>query len=96
MIGSSAFVQLTISQPHLINTHDITHQPKTADNLLELVLKELYFARDELQLTVTAWCTDASGESAKMCRMLVLKCPSMVSLDCWSHQVRYLPVSRIH
>ncbi|EJD34361.1 hypothetical protein AURDEDRAFT_76253 [Auricularia subglabra TFB-10046 SS5] len=73
--------------PWLVNTSDISRSPKNAENLLKLVLEELRYATEQLKVVVVAWCTDCSGESAKMRRLLAAKFKRMVSLDCWAHQV---------
>lgn len=46
-----------------------------------------------LGIILVAWCTDASGESAKMRRLLRQKIPWIVVVDCWAHQVRLSSVS---
>lgn len=66
---------------------DTSRQPKDAKNLLLLVLDEIKYAVEVLKIVIVAWCTDASGESAKMRRMLAQKFRWMVVLDCWAHQV---------
>jgi len=53
-------------QPYLLNTCDISAKPKTAENLLEIVLSEITYAVEVLKVKVVAWCTDAGGDSAKM------------------------------
>lgn len=75
-------------QPWLINSVDTSRQSKDANSLLRLMLDEIKYAIEVLKLVVVAWCTDASGESAKMRRLLVKKFPWIVVLDCWAHQVR--------
>lgn len=70
-----------------MNTIDISAEPKTALNLLAHVLKEIEHARDRLGIIITARCTDAGGDCAKMRRELVKALPWIVSLDCWCHQV---------
>ncbi|KIK76263.1 hypothetical protein PAXRUDRAFT_110784, partial [Paxillus rubicundulus Ve08.2h10] len=39
---------------------------------------------------IVAWCTDASGESAKMRCLLVQKMPHLVVVDCWAHQINLI------
>ena len=72
----------------MLNVSDISGEPKTAETLLDIVVKEIKYMVETLLLVVVAWCTDASGESAKMRRLLVRKYPWLVVLDCWGHQVR--------
>ncbi|KAG1717207.1 hypothetical protein EDB19DRAFT_1654677 [Suillus lakei] len=73
--------------PYLLNTCDISTKPKTAENLLEIVLSEITYAVEVLKVKVVAWCTDASGDSAKMRCLLVQKIPQIIAVDCWAHQV---------
>lgn len=61
--------------------------PKTAAELLKLVVGEIKYATESLKIKIAAWCTDASGESASMRRLLVQDMPSIVVVDCWAHQV---------
>jgi hypothetical protein len=61
--------------------------PKTATELLKLVIGEIKYMTETLKIKVTAWCTDASGESASMRRLLIQKMPSIIVVDCWAHQV---------
>jgi len=60
---------------------------KTADNLLGIVLKDIDYAKVVLGILVVAWCTDASGESLKMRKLLRVEQPWMITVDCWAHQV---------
>ncbi|KAI0026442.1 hypothetical protein K488DRAFT_81335 [Vararia minispora EC-137] len=63
VVGSSMNVE---HKPHLINTHEITKECKTAENLLAIVLRDIKYCVESLRVIVVAWCTDASGESSKM------------------------------
>ncbi|KAL6309075.1 hypothetical protein BKA93DRAFT_717676, partial [Sparassis latifolia] len=83
LIASMVNVEYTA---YLMNTYDISALPKTAENLLEIVLSEIKYYTEKLQVILVAWCTDASGESAKMRRLLVQRFPFLVVLDCWCHQ----------
>lgn len=60
---------------------------KNAENLLDFVANEVQYCIDILGTSVVAWCTDASGESKKMRRLLGERCPWMITVDCWAHQV---------
>ncbi|THU82318.1 hypothetical protein K435DRAFT_691755, partial [Dendrothele bispora CBS 962.96] len=73
-------------QPHLLNVTDISSKPKTADTLLDIVLKEIEHVQNVLMVFLVAWCTDCSGESAKMRRLLRGVFPWIIVLDCWVHQ----------
>ncbi|KAI0309443.1 ribonuclease H-like domain-containing protein, partial [Amylostereum chailletii] len=74
-------------KPYLINTHKVTSERKDATNLLKIVEEEIRFFVNVLRIIVVAWCTDASGESAKMRRMLRDKMPWIFVIDCWAHQM---------
>ncbi|EJD36610.1 hypothetical protein AURDEDRAFT_21737, partial [Auricularia subglabra TFB-10046 SS5] len=82
-----AFMMNVEYTPWLINTTDISRQAKDAENLFKLVLDEIKYATEVLKLTVVGWCTDASGESRKMRRLLVAKFKWMIVADCWAHQI---------
>ena len=71
----------------MINTHKVSGKRKNAENLLKIVEQEIFFFTHSLQMILVAWCTDASGESAKMRRLLVAKMPWIFVIDCWAHQV---------
>ncbi|KIK79370.1 hypothetical protein PAXRUDRAFT_161460, partial [Paxillus rubicundulus Ve08.2h10] len=73
-------------QPHLLNTINISALPKTAVELLKIVLEKIQYATEELKVHIVAWCTDASGESASMQQLLVQKMPHIIAVDCWAHQ----------
>ncbi|TFY66832.1 hypothetical protein EVG20_g4259 [Dentipellis fragilis] len=72
---------------YLIHTFRITKERKTAENLLAIVLEQIKFYTQVLGVVVIAWCTDASGEAAKMRRLLVQCMPELVVVDCWAHQM---------
>ncbi|KAH7917237.1 hypothetical protein BV22DRAFT_1108604 [Leucogyrophana mollusca] len=57
--------------PYLLNTYDMSALPKTADELLKIVISKIKYATEVLNVTVVAWCTDAGGDAAKMRRLLV-------------------------
>lgn len=59
---------------------------KTAETLLDIVLWEIEYVTKVLFVLLVAWCTDASGESAKMRHLLREKYAWIVVLDCWAHQ----------
>ena len=65
---------LIVQKPYLLNTHDISPDKKDSTNLLKIVLTEIIYYAQVLQLIIVGWCTDASGESAKMCKLLPKLC----------------------
>ncbi|KAK7689437.1 hypothetical protein QCA50_007229 [Cerrena zonata] len=76
--------------PWLLNVFDISALAKTADTLLEYVLKEIKYITEELHVVLVAWCTDASGESWKMRRLLRERLGWIITVDCWSHQINLI------
>ena len=79
-----------------MNIVDISAVPKTAENLLDFVLREIAYCRDVLETQLVAWCTDSSGEGLKMRRLLRSKLPWLVTVACWAHQVRSFVKSAIY
>lgn len=67
---------------------DTTTERKTAEHLLSQMLEVLQLLRTEWGVTVIAFTTDASGESRKARRLLQAQQPSLVTPDCYAHQVR--------
>ncbi|KAJ3730313.1 hypothetical protein C8R42DRAFT_544673, partial [Lentinula raphanica] len=72
--------------PHILNVTDVSAKPKTAETLLDIILKEIEYVQKVLLIILVAWCTDASGESLKMRRLLRELFKWIVVLDCWAHQ----------
>ncbi|THU84867.1 hypothetical protein K435DRAFT_590497, partial [Dendrothele bispora CBS 962.96] len=72
--------------PFLLGVEDVSEEWKTAVNLMAIVLNEMKQIHEFFKVILVAWCTDASGESAKMRRDLLEKFPWLVVLDCWAHQ----------
>lgn len=77
-------------QTYLVSTFCITKERKTAENLLEIVLNQIKYFTEVLQVKVVAWCTDTSGDGSKMHRLLVQQMPWLFVVDCWAHQVCHL------
>ncbi|PCH39122.1 hypothetical protein WOLCODRAFT_31142, partial [Wolfiporia cocos MD-104 SS10] len=73
--------------PYLLNAVDISTQAKNAENLLEIVKAEIKYCMEVLETKVVAWCTDSSGESVKMQRLLRIIFPWIVTVACWAHQL---------
>ncbi|KAI0366485.1 hypothetical protein BV20DRAFT_1095359, partial [Pilatotrama ljubarskyi] len=74
--------------PYILHSHDVTEQPKTAENLLKIVDAEIDFCEKVLNIILAAWCTDGGGDCAKMRRLLRAKRPDLATPHCWSHQIR--------
>ncbi|KAF8985488.1 hypothetical protein BDQ17DRAFT_1260183 [Cyathus striatus] len=89
LIGSMVNVKY---QPYLIGTTNVSAQAKNAENLLEIVKDDIKYCVDILGIKLVGWCTDSSGESLKMRRLLVSSNSWMVVVECWAHQV-LLPIA---
>lgn len=74
-------------QTYLITTFCITKEQKNMENLLELVVGQIKYFTEVLQVTVVAWCTGTSGDGSKMRHLLVQRMPWLFVVDCWAHQV---------
>lgn len=71
----------------MLGLADISSKPKNAETLLDIVLIEIQYCLTVLGIILVAWCTDASGESLKMRRLLRAKYPWIVTLDCKYKQI---------
>ncbi|KIN96676.1 hypothetical protein M404DRAFT_117265, partial [Pisolithus tinctorius Marx 270] len=49
-----------------LQTHNISAESKTAQNLLQHVLVDIKYAEEQYGVTLVAWCSDAAGDSKKM------------------------------
>ncbi|KAI0731798.1 ribonuclease H-like domain-containing protein, partial [Fomitopsis betulina] len=72
---------------YLITTFCITKEQKNMENLLELVVGQIKYFTEVLQVTVVAWCTGTSGDGSKMRHLLVQRMPWLFVVDCWAHQI---------
>jgi hypothetical protein len=70
-----------------VKVHDASGERKTADQLIPLLEDVISTVQDEWGAVVIAIVTDASGECRKARRLLGLKYPNIVILDCYGHQV---------
>ncbi|TFY52360.1 hypothetical protein EVG20_g10584 [Dentipellis fragilis] len=91
VIGSMVNVEY---HPYILNIYDVSKEPKTAENLLAYVEKEIDYCTQELNIIIVAYCSDSSSESAKMRRLLSQKRPHIATVPCWAHQVCPLTSSR--
>ena len=62
---------------------------KTAELFLKQVEDIIEILKTEWQVNVVAFTSDASGESRKARKLLREKCPWIVTLDCYAHQVSH-------
>ncbi|KZP14834.1 hypothetical protein FIBSPDRAFT_664421, partial [Athelia psychrophila] len=72
---------------YLMRSHNMTGQPKTGDQLLEVVKEDLNYMETHYGLRTIAWCTDDGPDGKKMRRLLWTWLPWMVVLVCWAHQI---------
>ncbi|THU83200.1 hypothetical protein K435DRAFT_689974 [Dendrothele bispora CBS 962.96] len=75
------------SRPYLLGVTDVSSLPKKAKTLLEIVNCEMKTICEAFGVILVAWCTNCSGDAAKMWCLLVCKYPWIVILDCWAHQL---------
>lgn len=78
----------TVLKVYSVRVHDATGERKTAENLLVEIEHVLALLTEEWGTIVVALVTDASGEARKARRLFAAKHPSIIVLDCYSHQVR--------
>ena len=67
--------------------HDASSEGKTAENLLDQILKVKEMLVNEWGVTVVALTSDAAGESSKARRLAVTRFQELVVPDCYGHQV---------
>lgn len=70
-----------------VRVHDATGEDKTAENLLKEIEQVLTLVTEDLGAIIVALVTDASGEARKARHLFAAKHPSIIVLDCYSHQV---------
>ncbi|KXN91867.1 hypothetical protein AN958_11547 [Leucoagaricus sp. SymC.cos] len=73
-------------QLYTIKVHDALLERKTAENLLCVIKDVINTIEVEWEGRVTALVTDASGECRKAKIDLVKDWPSIIALDCFTHQ----------
>ncbi|KZT63079.1 hypothetical protein DAEQUDRAFT_681006, partial [Daedalea quercina L-15889] len=79
---------------YLVNTVCVTKERKTVENLLEIVLNQIKYFTEVLQVTIVAWCTDAASNGLKMWCLLVEQMPWIFAMDCWAHQIHFLFITQ--
>jgi hypothetical protein len=77
-------------QVHTVRVHDASKERKTAENLFVLMVDVIKQLRSQWNVTITAFTTDASGESRKARKLLLERFPNLVCPDCYAHQVSNL------
>ena len=77
----------SIWKVHTVEVHNTTKERKTAENYLREIEAVYQKLEDDWGAIVIGLVTDASGEARKARRLFASKFPSLVVLDCYSHQV---------
>lgn len=72
---------------HPIQVDDVSGDHKTAENLVQHLERAIEELTMKWEITLVAIVTDASGECRKAKKILRLKYPSLIILDCYAHQV---------
>ena len=67
-------------------TINITSSPKTGDKTFEHMKEEIQELESHNKVTVICVVSDAAGEASKARRLLREWKPSLMTLDCYSHQ----------
>ncbi|CAE6478675.1 unnamed protein product [Rhizoctonia solani] len=75
---------------YTVKVHDLSAEPKTADNHLSRVLADIDFAEKEHGVRVIAWVSDAGGDSRAMRVRLNRMHPHLLVFDCWAHQINLI------
>ncbi|KAJ7030543.1 hypothetical protein C8F04DRAFT_961451 [Mycena alexandri] len=66
---STSFVSAGINL-HLVATHDVSPEKKSADNLLEIVLGDIEYCETEFGIIHVGYCTDDGGDAKAMRKRL--------------------------
>jgi hypothetical protein len=78
------------TQAYLIQSHDMTGEPKTGDRLLEVVKDDINTMKEKYDIEPIAWCTDDGPDGKKMRRLLPSIYPWIIVLVCWAHQIHLI------
>jgi len=72
---------------YTLHVNDVTAQKKDADTLLNIVLAEIDYCNEKLQVETIGWCSDVGGDSKSMQVKLHNQWEWLITVDCWTHQV---------
>ncbi|KIM73621.1 hypothetical protein PILCRDRAFT_80982, partial [Piloderma croceum F 1598] len=75
------------NEAYLINTHDMTKEPKTGDGMFELMKADKKLMEEKYNLTVAGWCADEGPDTKKGKRLMAEEFLWMIILVCWAHQI---------
>jgi hypothetical protein len=77
-------------QAYLMQTHDVSVEAKTGDNLFKLVTEDIAWSQAMYRLLIIAACCDDGGDVRKLRRLLVTPMPWLIILLCWAHQINLI------
>ena len=77
---------VAVMQVFTKKTINITSSPKTGDKTFEHMKEEIQELESHNKVTVICVVSDAAGEASKARRLLREWKPSLLTLDCYSHQ----------
>ena len=72
---------------HPIQVDNVSGDRKTAENIIQHLEQAMEELTTKWEIALVAIVTDASGEYHKAKKILQLKYPSLIILDCYVHQV---------
>ena len=72
---------------HSVCVYDDSNERRDADHLYNHMIEVINMLQDDWHITVAAITSDASGESRKARSMIARSHPSIVTPDCYAHQV---------
>ena len=74
-----------------MKVYDVSADRKSGDKLFEITNQVVGIVEMDWKVDVVAVCSDAGPDAAKARRLLLRKRRDIISLDCYSHQVRISP-----
>jgi hypothetical protein len=77
-------------QAYLANTHNLSGQAKTGENLLRVVLEDIKDFERKFGVNLISWVTDDGPDGKKMRRLLLKHFPHLTVLLCWAHQIQLI------
>ena len=74
----------------MINTHDMTKEPKMSDRMFELMKEDKKLMEEKYNITVAGWCTDEGPDTKKGKWCMAETFIWMIILVCWVHQINLI------
>jgi len=75
------------NEQYLIQTHDVTREAKTGEQLLKHVLEDKKLMEEKYGVVLIGWCTDNGPDGKKMRRLLQDLFSWLIVILCWAHQI---------